>query len=286
MITNMNKFPIVSIIIVDFFKAERVINNVAGALEQVGNFELEIIVVDNSVDKKNSSTLEKHLTSPQITLIVNSSNDGYIKACNDAVARSRGDFIFLVNPDILWKGKDIVARVMSQFQKENSIGIIGIQQVNDDGTTPEIVRQFPNLLTQISRRTILRRLPWFRRRVDGYEMKGFDYSVSDDIDWIQSSFMAIRRNVWNEVGGLDESYFLFMSDPDICYKSWELSYRVFYMADVLVWADGKRCSAGGLTAIFHNSVIRYHLRDALIYQLKYLSKKKLPKNRNGLWLKN
>jgi len=269
----MNKSPLVSIIIVDFFKAKRVVENVKGALKQMGNFTLEVFVIDNSCDICNCNTLKALDDIYEVTVIINKTNLGYIKATNQGGKYSRGDYILLVNPDIVWKYNDIIQNIINKFNEDKSTAIIGTRQENDDGTTPDTVRRFPDLLAQFARRTFLRKLPFFRHRVKKYEMNEFDYSISTEVDWVQSSFMAIKHEFWQEVRGLDEAFFLFMSDPDICYKAWENGYKVSYLSEVIVGADGKRCSAGGLISIFTSKAVRYHIIDAIVYYMKYRHKK-------------
>jgi len=271
----MSELPVLSVIIVDFFKAPRVIENVKAALLQKGNFEIEVIVIDNSCDLRNRNILQELDGLPSVTIVFNYANKGYVDACNQAFYLCRGDYVFLVNPDITWKSSSVLSRVVATFSSNHDIGIVGVRQENDDGTTPETVRSFPDIVTQIARRTFIRNLPWFKSQVKEYELANFDYSVSADVDWIQSSFMAVKRDVWNGVNGLDSRFFLFMADPDICYQTWLKGYRVFYQADVLVGADGKRCSAGGFKEVFFSQALRFHIRDAFIYQLKYLFKPKI-----------
>lgn len=259
----------VSIVIVDYFKADRVLTNVENALSQSGDYEIEIIIIDNSCDGDNQRILSALNGVENVSVIVNLHNEGYVKSCNAGVALSQGDFVFLVNPDIIWVTDDIITKVIRKFYADPEIGIIGTRQVNDDGRIAETVRRFPGFFAQIARRTFLRNLPLVKKYVANYEFSDFDYLVSSDVDWIQSSFMVIKRDVWTLLDGLDSRFFLFMSDPDICYRAWLKNIRVHYMADVLVGADGKRCSAGGFSTIFTSKTLRYHLRDAVYYYLKY-----------------
>lgn len=272
----MSKIPVVSIIIVDYFKASRVIDNVKAAIQQSGGGGVEVIVIDNSCDEGNRLILEQIEGVANVTLRYSDSNLGYIAACNLGVELSSGDYIFLVNPDIVWKSNDIVLRVVARFKEDSKLGIIGTRQVNDDGSTPDTVRAFPDLIAQIARRTFLRKLPLFCRKVSEYEVSDFNYAITSDVDWVQSSFMAIKRDTWNEVGGLDNRFYLFMSDPDICYQAWAHGYRVLYDAEIQVGADGKRCSAGGASSIFKSPAVRSHIKDAFAYQLKYFFKDKSP----------
>ena len=268
----MQFMPRVSVVIVDYFKADRVLQNVRGALGQVGDFQIDIVVVDNSCDEGNKRLLGQFDDVENVTVVYNDRNAGYTQACNQGAALSGGDYIFLVNPDIVWKSSSIVSHLLEQFRSDTSVVVIGTRQENDDGTTPDTVRSFPNLVAQVARRTFLRKLPWFKGRVASYEVQNFDYSVTASVDWVQSSFMVVRGDFWTSIGGLDTNYFLFMSDPDICYKAWERGSRVLYMANIVVGADGKRCSAGGFRSIITSQVIRWHILDAIRYQLKYLLK--------------
>lgn len=273
---------VISVVIVDFFKAERVLDNVAKVISQRGDFELEVIVIDNSLDEENQRILSKYAGTENVTLIFNLQNIGYTQACNQGARICRGDYLFFVNPDIDWKSDTTIQNIIAIFEKDPKIGIVGTRQLNDDGSIPDTVRRFPNLPAQIIRRTFLRNLPLLKSIAEYYEHIDFDYYQTANVDWVQTSFIGISRKVWEKVNGFDNRYFIFMADPDICYKCWEAGYKVHYESDVVVGADGLRCSAGGFIDVFHNRVLRFHIRDALIYYFKYLLKPRIPTARKYL----
>ena len=126
-------------------------------------------------------------------------------------------------------------------------------------------------------------IPMFKKAVEHYELNDFDYGKSQYVDWIQSSLIIVRGDLWEKIGGLDERYFLFMSDPEICFRAWELNYQVFYNAELTVGADGKRCSAGGFADVFSSKSLQYHILDAIKYQLRHLFNRR-PKNSDYLRL--
>ena len=268
----MNECTTVSIIIVDFHKADQVVTNVYQLQKQIYSPGYNIFIEDNSCDSVNAEKLYELEKYNNVQISINTANKGYIRACNDAAEKSRTDYIILVNPDIYWIDNTTISELVSLMNNNPEIGIAGPRQINKDNTTPDTVRAFPNILALVARRTPLKKLPLLRKHVDKYEMPDFDYSKSQYVDWIQSSLLIIRRELWDRVGGLDSAYFLFMSDPDICFKAWKHGYKVYYTADSIVGADGIRCSAGGAIDIFKNRALQYHLKDALIYQLKYLFK--------------
>jgi N-acetylglucosaminyl-diphospho-decaprenol L-rhamnosyltransferase len=278
----MIKKIVISVVIVDFFKAERVLINVANVLSQQGDFDIEVIVIDNSLNEENQQILSKYAENNNVTLIFNQQNSGYTQACNQGAQLSRGDYLFFVNPDIDWKSNKTIQNIIAIFEKDPKVGIVGTRQLNDDGSTPDTVRRFPNLPAQIIRRTSLRNLPWLKNIAEYYEHVDFDYYQTASVDWVQTSFIGISREVWEKVNGFDIRYFIFMADPDICYKCWEAGYKVHYESDVVVGADGLRCSAGGFSDIFHNKVLRFHIRDALVYNFKYIFKPRTPMARKYL----
>lgn len=267
------------IVIVDFFKAERVVKNVQEILSQENCIDTEICIIDNSCDRRNKEILSPLEHHDCVHLIFNTRNEGYVRACNDAADRYTSRYIVLTNPDITWKSCRTLSELVNLMDNNPDIGIAAPRQINDDGSTPNTVRRFPNLFAQIARRTTLRRLPIFKRLVESYEKNDFDYLKSQHVDWIQSSLMIIRSDLWAMIDGLDTSYFIFMADPEICFQAWDKGYKVFYTAESVVGADGIRASAGGISQIFKSRALRYHIRDALAYQIKHIFRPN-PRNRH------
>lgn len=266
------------VVIVDYFKGKRVLKNVEELLVQENVKDIRISIIDNSCDYNNRNILSRLKPDNCVHLRFNKRNEGYIRACNFAVEQFSAKYVVLANPDISWISRTTLSELIELMDRNPDIGIAGPRQINDDGTRPNTVRRFPDLVAQIARRTVLRKSALLRRKVERYELADFDYSKSQYVDWIQSSLLIIRGDLWEKTGGLDTRYFLFMADPEICFQAWEMGYKVFYTADSVVGADGKRCSEGGVLQIFSSKVLRYHIRDALLYQLKHLFRSR-PGNR-------
>jgi N-acetylglucosaminyl-diphospho-decaprenol L-rhamnosyltransferase len=266
--------PKASIIILDYKKSQGVLENVASIQKQKTDFSFEIIVTVNSADDLTKKKLEPLNQYANLRLILNQENLGYTRANNLAAQKAQGQYLLIVNPDILWPDKSILQELVDFMETNQNISIAAPKQVNKPGEDIAMtVRAFPKLRNQIARRTWLRKLPGFQKAVAYDEMRHLDYDKIQTVDWLQSSFWIVRKNVWNELGGLDESYFLFMSDPDFCWKNWQQGYRVVYFPKVIVQADGKRCSAGGFLDFFRRWTIRQHFKDAIKYHKKYAFKK-------------
>ncbi|MDP1884138.1 MAG: glycosyltransferase [Candidatus Moranbacteria bacterium] len=260
-----------TVVILDFMKGQRVIENVKLVLEQKVDFILKIIVIDNSCDKRNADILRQGLGDAEnIELVINSRNSGYIKAHNEISDKIEGKYLLILNPDILLRENDTLQKMVNYMDANPEIGVLGPKQVNDTGEIAMTVRAFPKFYLQVARRTFLRNLPLFKRKVAYDEMRHLDYSKIQDVDWLQSSCVAVKTELWKKIGGLNEDYFLFMSDAELCLESWKNGLRVVYYPETQVYADGKRVSAGGFATFFRSWVLRQHVKDSLKYNLAHL----------------
>lgn len=262
-----------SIIILDFKKSKRVCENVKSIQAQVTDFPFEVVIVDNSCDLKNSEKLKTLNKYSNVQVHTNKENVGYIKGNNQGAKASNGEYLFIVNPDIIWPKKDILQKMINYMDKNPEIGILGPRQINDnDNSIAMTVRAFPKFFLQIARRTVLRKVPGIKNLVSYDEMKHLNYDKIQEVDWLQSSFWAIKKNLWDSFGGLNHDYLIFMSDPDLCFKVWQKGYKVVYYPDVTVKADGVRCSEGGFGTFFKKWTLRQHVKDAIKYSWNHLFK--------------
>ena len=259
-----------SVIILDFEKSTRVLANVAALLRQKTDFDFEIVVAVNSATAAKKKKFESLAGNPKIKFIFNSENLGYPRGVNRAVKNSSGEILAIVNPDIICRDENSLAKLVAKIESDESIGVLAPRQIRDsDGAIEMTARAFPKLSNQIARRTWLRELPGIRERVAVDECRNLDLGKTQNVDWIQSSFWLVRRKIWDELGGLDERFFLFMSDPDFCRRTWEADKIVVFFPKVAVRADGKRCSAGGFLTFFQKWTLRQHLRDSWKYSRKW-----------------
>jgi N-acetylglucosaminyl-diphospho-decaprenol L-rhamnosyltransferase len=256
-----------TIIILDYMKGVRVVANVKSILQQYTGFDMKIIVIDNSCNAKNAAILKTLEGSPNVSVRINKENLGYIKAHNSVKDEVEGEYVMIVNPDIIWKENGTIKKMVDYMDEHKDIGILGPKQINEtDGQPTMNIRAFPRFYLQVARRTFLRRLPILSRRVSFDEMQHLDYDKIQDVDWLQSSCVVVRTELWEKTRGLSENYFLFMSDVELCWQSWRYGRRVVYYPLSIVYADGKRASAGGFLAFFKSWVLRQHVVDSLKYR--------------------
>jgi GT2 family glycosyltransferase len=244
-----------TIIITDFLKAERVVKNIASLKKQIVNFAYEIIVVDNSVDADNAKILQQ---IDGIELIVNETNLGYPRANNMAAKKASGEFLFFVNPDIVWSEPSTLQTIVNYLEHNDDVGILGPQHISEQTNKSEkSARRFPSLFRQII------------QRVTKSDSRDSVYEQTTAVDWLHSSFWAMRRDLFFDLGGFNEHYFLFYADTELCRKCNQRQKQVIYFTDTKVQSDGLRCSSGGIGDFFSKKTVRIHLQDALKYYRKY-----------------
>lgn len=266
--------PKVSAVILDFNKAARVVENVKGLLRQQTDFAIEIIVADNSCNPANAAILAPLADLPGVRLLINAENSGYVRGCNQAARHATGEYIMMVNPDILWPDAGAVQQLVDYLDSHPKVGIIGPKQVDDStGEIASTARGFPKLVVQILRRSPLRSAPILRKIVDRDERADMDPNLTQEVDWLQSSCIMMRHNLWRVFGGFDERYAMFLADPEICWRSWSFGLPVVYYAETAVHTDGIRCSSGGFRDFFRSWTLRQHLRDSIKYRWRHAWRK-------------
>lgn len=259
----------ISIIVLDYMKGQKVVDNVRSMLKQERDFGVQIFVVDNSCSAENKKVLMQLENFDNVSLQFNEKNLGYPKAHNIFNDKLVGEYVMVVNPDILWKEPDAIKKMKDYMDAHPEIGILGPKQINQDGTVAMTIRAFAKFYLQVARRTFFRNIPGLKKKVAYDEMRHLDYDKIQDVDWIQSSCIIVRKKLWEDVGGLNEKYFLFMSDVEVCLEAWKSGYRVVYYPVAKVYADGIRVSAGGFKKFFQSWVLRQHVVDSIKYRFKH-----------------
>jgi len=196
-------------------------------------------VVDNASHDGTAEMVREEF--PQVKLIANDGNLGFARAVNQAYRQSSGEFILLLNPDN-FVFPSTIDSLVHWLKLNPKAAIAGCRLV--DGSGNDIkgqVRRFPDLIDQLA---IVLKWPYlFHNILNRYLCIGFDYSKPAIVDSVRGSALAIRRSVleptlpyerWKNGELLDERYFIWFEDVDIC--------RTFKEAELEVWyTPAARC---------------------------------------------
>ncbi len=211
-----------SVVIVNY-NSGRFLENCLRSLE---GENVEIVVVDNnSQDGSIERAREKF---PKIRYILNSQNLGFARACNIGARDVRSDFILFLNPDTEVLPGAI--RGAEDFMLRNrKCGILGGRVLNPDGSTQFTLRRFPSYINIFfGRDSPLRRAFPKNPFSKHYLYLDLDYSKPHKVDMVCGAFMFVRREVFEELSGFDEGFFLFVEDTDLCYRAKEKGWEVWY----------------------------------------------------------
>lgn len=248
-----------SIIIVSWNVCEKLKKNLESIFASSGEFSFEVFVADNNSRDNTVQMVRENF--PQVNLIENQDNLGFAKANNQAIKKVSGDFVLLLNPDMLLRG-DTLINMISWMRANKQASVAGCKLIDEQGRLLKHVRRFPRLSDQLA---IVLKLPHiFPGILKDYIRKDFDYSYDAKVDSVRGGFFMIRRETLEKLKGLDERYFIWFEEVDFC--------RQVYASGEEVWYTNSAACVDYVGASFKKEKINIkqkYFRDSM---LKYFKK--------------
>jgi N-acetylglucosaminyl-diphospho-decaprenol L-rhamnosyltransferase len=210
--------PAVSVVVVTYNAlpwVERCLESVRGR---------ETIVVDHG---STDGTLEAVQRRFPDALLLRRENRGYGAGLNAGLQAASNDFALLLNSDA-WAQGDAVERLTAFAESRPRAGLVGPRALNPDGTRQLTVRAFPTLWRLATEYLFLRKLAPRSRALNSFYAGGLDLSRAQKVDWVMGFAMLVRRAAMDEVGGFDESFFMFSEETDLCRRLWDAGWEVWY----------------------------------------------------------
>lgn len=235
--------------------------------------DYEVVLVSNGNQTKFTELQQEFKNNQNIKFVLNSKNLGYGQGNQQGILASQGEYVLILNPDIeLYKGT--LDLMLNYMDKQKEIGILAPQLIYEDGSVQDVYRRFPSLIDFIIKRTFLSKLPIFKQRLFKYLMHDKNPELIEDVDWVVGACMLIRRKMYEQIGGFDSRYFLFLEDTDLCRQMWAHKERVTYFPKAKATHYHERLSDGGIIDIFRKRTVRIHIMSALKYFWKYMFQKR------------
>ncbi|NQV12797.1 MAG: glycosyltransferase family 2 protein [Parcubacteria group bacterium] len=234
----------------------------------------DIIVVDNNSEDETVEMMEDDF--PEVVLIANEKNLGFPKAVNQALRKSDSKYILLLNPDITVLGESL-DKMMAYLNVKESIAVLGPKLINPNGSIQySCFKWFTSPRVALYRRTPFGKLTRQKELVDDFLMADWDHKESREVAWILGSCMMVRRKAIDQVGLMDERFFMYMEDVDWCRRFWQKGWKVFYFPEVEVVHYYARASASesNIFLSMFNRQTRIHIKSAIKYFFKYLNEDK------------
>lgn len=211
-----------SIIIVNYNVTELLRKCLFSIRKFVQEVDYEVIVIDNQ--SPDSSWKNLITEFPEFHFIENQSNDGFAIANNKAVKHAKGEYILLLNPDTEFEGF-YMKELLDFADAQEKFGCLGIRMHDADGNfLPESKRSVPDMFNSFEKLF----LGFKKNNSKSYYRNDIDENGIAEVEVITGAFFLAKKEVYEKVGGLDESYFMYGEDIDLCYTILKNGYRNFY----------------------------------------------------------
>ncbi|MFA5995842.1 MAG: glycosyltransferase family 2 protein [Patescibacteria group bacterium] len=221
----------ISVIIVSY-NTKDFLQKCLESLQKQQQVDYEIMVVDNN--SSDNSVAMVRANFPQVKLIANMNNGGFAKAVNQGIQQAVGDYILLVNPDMIVP-PEALFNMQTILQQQADIALLGARLTYPNGQTQASVGNFPAWLPNLATKLKLSKIFHYGRYYKP------SYNKLTKVDWVSGGFLMFSKKLIDKIGWWDEKYFLYLEDVDFC----------------------KRAAQAGLAAAFTPavSVLHYHMQS-------------------------
>ena len=230
------------------------------ALQSVRNasvdLPVEVFVVDNnSVDGSVELVRKKF---PEVQVIANRDNPGFSIANNQAIERSKGDYVLLLNPDTVVE-EDTFRKCLAFMDAHPDAGGLGVRMIDGSGQfLPESKRGFPSPKVAFFKVAGLSRLFPGSPVFNHYHLGYLDEHKNHEVEVLSGAFMWLRRSVLEEIGYLDETFFMYGEDIDLSYRIIKAGYKNYYFSETtIIHYKGESTKKGSLNYVrtFYQAMI-------------------------------
>ena len=216
----------IDIVIVNYNSTDHLLNCLMSIRDVLSGTPARIHIQDNgSVDGVD----RVEALFPEVILTKNTRNLGFAKAVNRGMAQGVAPYLLILNPDTVVSG-GFFESVLAYMEENPDTGILGPKIRNRDGSVQGSARAFPTPLTALfGRNSILSRFfpgnPITRKNLLTADSDGVSPM---DVDWVSGASIIVRRKAVEDVGPLDERFFMYWEDADWCRRMWQKGWKVVY----------------------------------------------------------
>ncbi|SIS44161.1 Glycosyltransferase, GT2 family [Chryseobacterium joostei] len=217
-----------SIIIVNYNVTQLLRNCLLSIQKYIEKAEYEVIVIDNASTDSSWGDLIPEF--PDVQFISSKNNGGFSKANNQAIQEAKGEYLLLLNPDTELEGF-YMKELLDFADAKPEFGCLGVRMHDVEGnflpeskrSVPDMFNSFEKLFTNLKKNNSK---SYYRNDIGEEEIA--------DVDVITGAFLLIKKEVYKNIGGLDESYFMYGEDIDLCYTLLRKGYKNYYYGKVSI----------------------------------------------------
>lgn len=222
----------------------------------------EVIVVDQQSLDGSPEMVEAEF--PEARLVRQAPNLGFAGGNNVAYRHASGRYFLLLNSDTV-VAPGWLTELIRYADAHPRAGLIGPKLLNPDGTLQYSCRRFPTLAAGIFRHTPLERFEPKGRFTGDYLMRDWDHETPREVDWLSGACLLARRDMIDQIGGLDDGYFMYFEDVDWSYRAREAGWEVHYTPTPAVLHEVGRSSdrrPKRMIVMHHQSAYRFFSRNS------------------------
>jgi N-acetylglucosaminyl-diphospho-decaprenol L-rhamnosyltransferase len=222
---------------------------------------LHVVIVDNASTDGSTAGLEAERIGLEI--VRNADNRGFAVACNQGTRKGSAPLVLFLNPDVQVRLEtvELAARYMAEPANAN-VGALGIQLLDRDGRVQRCCARAPTLGTLLLHTLFLDRL--FPSLVPPHFLIEWDHAETRPVDQVMGAFLLTRRELFERIGGMDERFFLYYEDVDLCLAVRNAGCTVVHYAGAQAAHAG-----GGSTEAVKDRRLSHHIVSRTDYASKH-----------------
>jgi len=219
--------PSISVLIVSYNVKQYLLQCIDSIFQSDFQGKIEIVIVDNHSFDGSTAAIKKQY--PNVNILQNDENIGFGKAINQAAKVINGEYVLILNPDTIIQ-ENTISTMMDYLKKNSQVGVVGPKILNSDGSIQLAAkRSFPTLSVSIPKLLGLSKLFPKARWANRYNLTYLDPDKLHSVDAISGSCMFMSRDLFEELDGFDERFFMFGEDLDLCYRVKQRQKEIHYV---------------------------------------------------------
>lgn len=202
----------------------------------------------------------------QVAVIANQENRGFAAANNQAIKIAKGEYLFLLNPDTIVH-KNSLDNLIRALDEKHDAGACGPRLIDENNAFCPSIGYIPTFRSLLYSKTFFRLLGIFRGHYKKLTANNFDYNKQNEVEQLSGAALMVRRSVMDKIGGMDEDFFLYYEDVDLCMRIRNAGFKIVYVPSATI------THIGGLSSVQVSARKRIMLYKSLfIYFRKHKGK--------------
>jgi GT2 family glycosyltransferase len=254
-----SRAPLLDVVVVNWNSGALLRESIAALAASSLAARLGAVVVDNASSDGSADGLEAAALS--LTVVRNPRNRGFAAACNQGAALGQAPFVLLLNPDVR-VAPDTLARALAYLEGKAGIGVLGVRLLDPEGRVQRCCARAPSAARLLAQALFLDRL--MPAVMPPHFLTEWDHGDTRPVDQVMGAFLIIRRRLLERLGGLDERFFLYYEDVDLCLRARRAGGEVVHFAAAQAMHRG-----GGSTMAVKDRRLAHHAESRIRYMAKH-----------------